>query len=51
MALLSVGLFANGDFVNGDFGKKKHGVWGFEKIMKIIGGGGLDEKKIIGGGV
>ena len=24
--------------------KKTHWVWGFEKVMKIIGGGGLDEK-------
>ena len=30
--------------------KKTHWVWGFEKVMKNIGGGALDEKKIIVGG-
>ena len=32
--------------------KKTHWFWGFEKVMKIIGGGGwgLDERKIIAGG-
>ena len=30
--------------------KKTHWVLGFEKVMKIIGGGGLDEKKHWGGG-
>ena len=29
--------------------KKTHWVWGFEKVMKIIGGGGLDEKNHCGG--
>ena len=30
--------------------KKTHWVWGFEKVMKITGGGVLDEKQIIVGG-
>ena len=38
--------------MGGGYKRKKHGVWGFEKVMKIIGGGGggLDEKKSLWGG-